>query len=132
MNFTVRVPANVPLDLYILQDGTASFGTQVNGQPSSLENFQSVLPNLLSAIQSNVTSDLNVGFGLFADKPVEPFGYWSGNSFDYLWRNLAPLTTNYASVVNAVNTLRNIDLSVGADIPEGQLEALLALGVRFN
>lgn len=132
VNFTVRVPANVPLDLYILQDGTASFGTQVNGQPSSLENFQSVLPNLLSAIQTNVTSDLTVGFGLFADKPVEPFGYWSGATFDYLWRNLAPLTTNYASVVSAVNALRNIDLSGGSDIPEGQLEALLALGVRFS
>jgi len=130
VNFTVRVPANVPLDLYILQDGTASFGLQFNGQPSSLQNFQAVLPNLLQVIQSNVTSDLLVGFGLFADKPVEPLGFWSASTLDYLWRNLAPLSANTATVVTAVNALQNSDLQGGSDIPEGTLEALLAIGVQ--
>jgi hypothetical protein len=128
--FKVRVPKNIPLDLYILHDGTASFAVQDNGNPSSLQNFQAMFPALIDAIKANVSNNLMLGFGLFADKPVQPFGYWgTGNIYDYVFHNLVPLTVDTDSVVTAVGTLTNQQLIGGADIPESSLEALVEVGL---
>lgn len=130
-SFGVEVEVGRPtaLDMYLLSDMTGSFY-------DDLPNARAAVPGLAAELRA-ISSDLQLGAGTFADKPIYPFGGWyyhaPSNSWyrynDYVYQNRQSLTSDEAAFQAAVNGMNTV---YGGDLPESQLEALLhvALGAQ--
>ncbi len=110
------VTNQLPLDVFLLQDLSASFD-------DDLPVLKRLVPNLLDELRK-IQPDTKFGVGSFIDKPVIPFG--EENS-DYVYQLKQPLTTDKEVVRSTVN---NLSTGNGEDDPEGQLEALLQVARR--
>jgi hypothetical protein len=121
----IRIPSSLPLDLVLLQDLSYSYLPFVGLLNSTISAF-------IAAIQG-VNPDVYFGFSSFIDKPIPPFGQWDIRK-DYEYRTEAPLNSDPTSVINAVRAIaaNTTALFGGSDIPEAQLDALLALCNRVN
>ena len=126
----VRVKASndYPLDLYILMDLSASFR-------NDLDNVKNIAPQLPLSLRS-VSSDFQIGFGAFVDKPTLP--YVSNMHLRYPPEVVGIKTTpfGYEHIVSLTNssklfnsTLQDIQISTNADNPEGTLDAMLQAAV---
>ena len=126
----VRVKASndYPLDLYILMDLSASFS-------NDLTNVKNIAPQLPLSLRS-VSSDFQIGFGAFVDKPTLP--YVSNTHLRYPPEvvNIKTTPFGYEHIVSLTNssklfnsTLQDIQISTNADNPEGTLDAMLQAAV---
>ena len=126
----VRVKASndYSLDLYILMDLSASFR-------NDLDNVKNIAPQLPLSLRS-VSSDFQIGFGAFVDKPTLP--YVSNTHLRYPPEVVGIKTTpfGYEHIVSLTNssklfnsTLQDIQISTNADNPEGTLDAMLQAAV---
>ena len=126
----VRVKASndYPLDLYILMDLSASFS-------NDLDNVKNIAPQLPLSLRS-VSSDFQIGFGAFVDKPTLP--YVSNRHLRYPPEvvNIKTTPFGYEHIVSLTNssnlfnsTLQDIQISTNADNPEGTLDAMLQAAV---
>jgi hypothetical protein len=113
-NFYVNIPspANIPLDVLIVQELTSGF-------IYDLISLKTVLPQVIDSIRSTY-SNSRFGFATFSDKPIYPYGV-SGK--DWVFSLTSQLTSDVSSVkqaITGINTCLN-----GGDAPNAQLEALL-------
>jgi Ca2+-binding RTX toxin-like protein len=106
-----------PLDLFIVEDLSGSFGDDVT-------TVRSLLDNLIAQVKT-VQPDVDFGAGSFVDKPIDPFG--DAGSGDYVYRTDSKISANETLVKNAFDTMT---IHYGADGPEAQLEALYQIALR--
>jgi hypothetical protein len=129
LDITVKVPENsngspslvsnqLPLDVFLLQDISASFN-------NDLPTLRRLVPNLVSELK-NRQPDSTFGLGSFIDKPLEPFGI----SGDYVYRLNQSQTTDTVALQSTINNLTVSNRDSGNDDPEAQLEALLQVARR--
>lgn len=113
-----------PLDIYFLQDATAS---HENDFANFSTNFQQIINTLIN-YQSN--GDVNAGLGIFRDKPLEPFGY----DDDFVFRNRYSIASmnNATNVTDLQNIIDSVVASGGGDLPEGTLEALFHAAISLT
>ncbi|XKL66192.1 hypothetical protein PGB90_009612 [Kerria lacca] len=117
--------ANYPLDIYYLMDSSNS---------QLLEKYSLAMPALgrkLAETISKVTSDLQLGFGSFVDKPVSPFISIVPKEIinpcdicipSYGFRNYMPLSSNLNSFTKIVSSL---NMSSNLDTPEGGFDGIM-------
>jgi hypothetical protein len=107
---TLDVPDIPPkLDLYLLEDETASFGDDI-------ATLQTLAPQIFDDVRILV-SDSRFGVGGFRDFPFDPWG----SEGDWAYRRVQDMTADRATFVNGVNALT---AGGGNDVPESQYEAL--------
>lgn len=109
--------ALLPVDVYLLQDLSGSFGDDVR-------TVRSLVPSLVEGMRE-VQPDIQFGFGSFVDYPVAPFG----SSGDYVYQNHLSLTTDSAALQSAIDAA---EVKSGYDAPEAQLAALLTLARQYT
>jgi hypothetical protein len=128
VHFTVEVAVGNPqaIDLFLLNDLSASFG-------DDLPNVRSAAGQLMDLLEA-LAPDVRMGVGSFTDKPVYPFGglyrHTDGNLYafdDYAYQTHLALTDDRAALQTAVDGLQT---RWGLDAPESQLEALMQMAVR--
>ena len=128
-NATVKPAPNFPLDLYYLMDLSYSMR-------DDLVNLRRLSTEIASRI-NNISSDSQLGFGSFVDKPVSPFIrtdsfyllYPCGNtqcvaaySFQHIL-NLTKDADTFRTLIDATQISGNLD------IPEGGMDALLQVRI---
>lgn len=114
------VTNQLPLDVFLLQDASASFDDDVS-------TFQRLVPNLVDTL-SNQQSNTQFGLGSFVDKPIKGIG--SIEAGHYVYRTNLPLTKNKNELQSAVNNLTI--LPSNETPPESSLEALLQTARRAD
>lgn len=128
VNFTVEVAVGNPqaIDLFLLNDLSASFG-------DDLPNVSAAAGQLMDLLET-LAPDVRMGVGSFTDKPIYPFGglyrHTDGGLYafdDYAYQTHLALTGDRAELQTAVDGLQT---RWGLDAPESQLEALLQVAVR--
>lgn len=118
----VRSPANIPLDLFFLQDLTQSFDDDMKNVNSTIDQF---LTNIAATVPN-----VYYGWASFLDKPIDPYGvYVAGVAGfeDYVFRLDVPLSADPAPVAAIYNYYAGITLAGGGDVPESSLDAMLAI-----
>jgi len=110
----------LPLDVFLLQDASASFDDDVS-------IFRRLVPNLVDTL-SNQQPNTQFGLGSFVDKPIEGIG--SIEDGHYVYRTNLPLTKNKNELQSAVNNLTI--LPSNETPPESSLEALLQTARRAD
>ena len=111
----VTVPVQLPADIVLLYDLSSSFA-------DDLIKIKGVLPHLMSTMQATYGT-VRFGISSFIDKPYAG----RGKSFDYVYKTDQRLTADAYSVQQKWAELR---VGSGADVPEGQLEGLVAVSRR--
>ncbi|MEG4023066.1 VWA domain-containing protein [Microcoleus sp. S13C4] len=110
----------IPLDVFLLQDASASFEDDVS-------IFRRLVPNLVDTL-SNQQANTQFGLGSFVDKPIKGIG--SIEAGHYVYRTNLPLTINNNELQSAVN---NLTILPGNETdPEASLEALLQTARRAD
>jgi hypothetical protein len=112
--------SQLPLDVFLLQDASASFEDDVS-------IFRRLVPNLVDTL-SNQQANTQFGLGSFVDKPIKGIG--SIEAGHYVYRTNLPLTINNNELQSAVNNLTI--LSGNETDPEASLEALLQTARRAD
>lgn len=107
----------MPLDMFIVEDLSGSFGDDV-------ETVRGLLDNLTAQVRA-IQPDSQFGAGSFVDKPAYPFG--DARYGDYVYRTDAKITSDTTAVKTAFN---NMVVLSGNDGPEAQLEALYQIALR--
>lgn len=110
----------LPLDVFLLQDASASFDDDVS-------TFRRLVPNLVDTLLKK-QPNTQFGLGSFVDKPIEGIG--SIDDGHYVYRTNLPLTKNENELQLAVNNLTITPGNVAP--PEAQLEALLQTALRAD
>eukprot|EP01114_Cavostelium_apophysatum_P013120 TRINITY_DN310_c0_g1_i2.p1 TRINITY_DN310_c0_g1~~TRINITY_DN310_c0_g1_i2.p1 ORF type:complete len:3659 (-),score=1079.82 TRINITY_DN310_c0_g1_i2:58-10971(-) len=120
-SFYMNFPANVyaPLEVVILQDLTASFG-------SDLSTIKSVLNSLVSNVKQ-VYPNAKFGVASFSDKPISPYG--SAAQADFAYQVNLPITSNQVALQAAIDGLV---IRYGGDALNSQLEALYQLALSSS
>lgn len=109
--------AKQPLDLFITEDLSGSFGDDV-------ATVRALLDNLISEIQ-DMQPNSAFGAGSFVDKPKSPFGdYYYG---DYVYKTWSAIDTDPNLVKASFDSMVVLN---GYDWPEAQLEALYQVALR--
>lgn len=106
-----------PLDLYMLQDLSGSFGDDIT-------TVRGLLPAFVAGVQA-LAPDVHFGVGSFIDKPGRGFGV----DTDHEFREDLALTPDEAALQA---TYDGLTVGNGVDGPESQLTALLQTGVRAD
>lgn len=109
--------SKVPLDLFITEDLSGSFGDDVH-------TVRNLLDNLIAQIKI-IQPDTRFGAGSFVDKPLEPFG--DAGYGDYVYRTDSALSSDESKVKQAFD---NMVVLSGNDWAESQLEALYQVALR--
>ncbi len=109
-----------PIDMFLLQDLSGSFGDDVATVQGLLEGDDGLVANI-----RDIQPDTNFGVGSFIDKPVSPFG----DDGDYVYQTNLPIARDEDEFVDAVN---NMSIGSGFDGPEAQLEALYQTALRAD
>jgi Ca2+-binding RTX toxin-like protein len=109
--------SKVPLDLFITEDLSGSFGDDVS-------TVRSLLDNLITQIKT-IQPDTRFGAGSFVDKPKYPFG--DAGDGDYVYRTDSALSSDESKVKQAFD---NMVVLSGSDWEESQLEALYQIALR--
>ncbi|CAI9570099.1 unnamed protein product, partial [Staurois parvus] len=129
-NLTFRRAEDYPIDLYYLMDLSYSM-------KDDLENVKSLGTALMEEIK-NITSDFQIGFGSFIDKPVMPFFSTTTGKFinlcsngqdctsPFSYKNVLSLTSN-GSLFNELVGKQQI--SGNLDSPEGGFDAIMQVAV---
>ena len=124
-NATVKPAPNFPLDLYYLMDLSYSMR-------DDLVNLRRLSIEIANRI-NNISSDSQLGFGSFVDKPVAPFirtdpdylEFPCGNTqcvAAYSFQHILNLTNDSALFRTLIDAAK---ISGNLDIPEGCMDALL-------
>ena len=128
-NATVKPAPNFPLDLYYLMDLSYSMR-------DDLDNLRRLSTEIATRI-NNISSDSQLGFGSFVDKPISPFirtdpvrlAHPCGNDqciAAYSFRHVLNLTKDadtFRTLIDATEISGNLDL------PEGGMDALLQVRI---
>ena len=127
-NVSIKAAEDLPLDVYVLMDLSASFRTD-------LTTVQGLAPQLPLTLR-NVSSDFFIGFGTYVDKPTLPFTSNSQlNGYDcslpecdtpFAYHHIVALT-NSSDLFNS--SVHDAVVSTNIDNPEGTLEAMLQVVV---
>jgi protocadherin alpha len=125
-DFTMRLAPNFPLDVYFLMDFSRSM-------EQDLGRLRNTADDILTTIQG-ITSNFQVGFGSFVDKPTHPY-FLPGSetpsqtciadntcTAPYVFRNHQSLDGDPALFRNAIN---NAQISSNFDGPESTLDAMV-------
>ena len=110
--FEILLPPT-KVDLVFNLDTTASMGDVLAALTTSLEDV--IIPSLQEA-----SLDLAIGFTIFEDYPIAPFGDDSDLPFEIISR----ITTNPTRTFEALSTL---SIGDGGDDPEAGIESLLQI-----
>ncbi len=103
-----------PVDIYFLQDLTASFADDI-------VNLRGLVGTFIQRLQSGAFGkDVRIGVGSFLDKPHPKFG----GPGHYVFKNHLPLTPDISRMDAVVSELRVLK---GGDSPEAQYEALIEM-----
>ncbi|MEZ2249842.1 VWA domain-containing protein [Microcoleus sp.] len=114
------VTNQLPLDVFLLQDASASFEDDV-------PIFRRLVPNLVDTL-SNQQPNTQFGLGSFVDKPIKGIG--SIEAGHYVYRTNLPLTKDENKLQLAVNNLTILPNNEAP--PESSLEALLQTARRAD
>lgn len=121
ISFNYEHRVNYPMDLYCLMDGSTSM--------SEFKTLLSSVTKELVAGLMDITQNVQLGFGMFVDKPTLP--YTDMNSVaacrecqvdTYSFKNILPLTPDQTAFEEKV---LSSPVSTNTDQPEGILEALM-------
>ncbi|WP_419662369.1 S8 family serine peptidase [Desulfosarcina variabilis] len=116
---TITVRVTVPEDK-IFNTVDIMFAVDLSSSYNDdLSQFKSQAIELIEAF-SSAGKDVRIGLASFVDFPIYPYG----NYGDYAYRLEAPLTDDYAGVIDAI---QNLSIYGGRDVPESQMEALYQL-----
>jgi hypothetical protein len=109
-DFTPSPQIDVPLDIVLVQDETASMGDDISG-------LQSLAPQIWDSINGAALEGFQMSVVGFRDYAQNDWGC----DGDWVYRRLTDFTTNRDQFTNAVNSLT---ASGGCDSPEAQYAAL--------
>ena len=123
-NATVKPALNFPLDLYYLMDLSYSMRDDL----ANLKRLSSDIANQII----NISTDSQLGFGSFVDKPLSPYISTTSAQINdpcnaqcqpaYSFHHVLNLTTNAEQFRTLVDNTR---ISGNLDVPEGSFDALL-------
>ncbi|XP_069973257.1 integrin beta-PS [Penaeus vannamei] len=115
ISLTYKHMANYPADIYYMMDGSKSMA-------DDKDMLHSVGKELAEGMKK-ITSNLQLGFGIFVDKPVLPYvSTMSKNEAAYSFKNVLPLTSNTSAFTEEV---KRAEGATNQDFPEGGFDGLM-------
>ncbi|XP_063601209.1 integrin beta-PS-like [Penaeus indicus] len=109
---------NYPADIYYMMDGSKSMADD--------KDMLYTLGEKLAEGMKEITSNLQLGFGIFIDKPVLPYittiPVTGGETPAYSFKNALPLTSNASAFTEEVERAKG---ATNQDFPEGGFDGLM-------
>ncbi|KAG0714156.1 Integrin beta-1-B [Chionoecetes opilio] len=114
--------SNYPLDVYCLMDGSRSMSILKT-------DLAKLTDDIVDGLQK-ISTNIQLGFGMFVDKPVLPYtdiNMWSGSNCrdcveTFSFKNILAVTDDRKAFQDKVNYTQS---STNVDLPEGTLDALM-------
>ena len=127
-NATVKPAPNFPLDLYYLMDLSFSMRDDLN-------NLRSLSVDIASRI-NNISSDSQLGFGSFVDKPFAPYISTTIRNLLDPCNDMCEPAYSFHHVLNLTSDtdrftalIAGTMISGNQDVPEGSMDALLQVNL---
>ncbi|XP_052246565.1 integrin beta-1-like [Dreissena polymorpha] len=129
---TYRVAKNLPIDIYFVMDASYTMATRI-------KDVADRIGDLIDGLKKSFTENIEIGFGVFIDKPVQPFTITTPRVLEnpcliqstvceptYGFIHRQRLNNNTSEFID---TIRNTSTSSNFDPMEGGLDAVMQAAV---